>query len=446
MVARRTSLVASAATIGLLAAAVSTCGGGPRALSAGGGNGTTTGGVPGDGGPPERGGPISIPSVAWSHPVGGDSYVDGAPVGGLGAGSVTWRFDGAFYHDRLDLAPPAPKPSTRTRASSCTRRPAPARRRKRGRRASTRPSAPARPYYALFPRAWVDYAGPAFACKLKVEQMSPIIPGRLPAVELPGEIYRWQIDNPHRVALRRRGHAHLGQRSRRQRRATAQAAGSRSAWSSGGAAGTRPPRGGGRDHAGEPRGPGVTVSYQSGGSVAALQAALAGDGTLADTTGNDALGAIAFKVTVAPGGQAIVPIVLAWDIPITQQGTGPGWFREYTRYHGRSGRSSWAIATEALSNYETWLGAVEDWQDGVIADPRYPPWLVAPLFNELYYYLTSPGRRGRRAPRPASPTIRTRTCSRASSRSSTRSMAPPTCATTDRGPSPSSGRRSTSKS
>src|SRR5262249_31146163 len=89
---------------------------------------------------------------------------------------------------------------------------------------------------------------------------------------------------------------------------------------------------------------GVTVSYETGATVAALQTSFSQQGVLANKTGNGALGAIAVKATVQPGATTIVPVVLAWDIPFAKAGTGSSWYREYTRYYGHTGVSSWTIA------------------------------------------------------------------------------------------------------
>jgi len=139
--------------------------------------------------------------------------------------------------------------------------------------------------------------------------------------------------------------------------------------------------------------PKLTVSYQSDSTLAALQTAFADDGVLSNTTGSHALGAIAVKVTLAPGETASFPIVLAWDIPITQTNGyysstyGLKWYREYTRYFGRSGLHSSDIASEALGDGASWRSAIAAWQDSVLQNPTYPDWLKQMLFNELYYYL-----------------------------------------------------------
>ena len=337
-----------------------------------------------DAGPQHQPGePIAIPSQAWSRDITAGSYLDGAPVGGLGAGSLTWRFDGAFYHDRLDIGA-----STQTvdpdagfyMYQSAGAAPTTV-------RLDQTLGAGQATYYALFPRSWVDYSGPAFTCKVKVEQYTPIIPGDYQHVSYPLGVYRWEIDNPTAapcdVAIMLTWKNDHGGSV-----ATAQTSGNDVGLVLSRAGGDATSAAQGEFTLASLDAPGVVVSYQSGDSVATFQSQLtAGDGVLANTTGADALGAIAFKATVQPGGRTIVPIVLAWDIPIAQSdGKGPGWYREYTRYFGRTGLSSWTMAQEALANYEPWVWSIEDWQSSILDDTTYPSWLAAPLFNELYYY------------------------------------------------------------
>ena len=351
--------------------------------SSGGGGGGCDAGPDSGAAPHQPGEPIAIPAQAWSHDLTGGAYVDGTPIGGLGAGSITWRFDGAFYHDRLDIGA-----STQTVDPSAGF----TLYQKAGAAPSTTRSldqslgsGEAR-YSALFPRAWVDYQGPSFPCKVKVEQYSPILPGDYQRTAYPLGVYRWEIDNPTGapcdVAVMLTWKNDHGGTV-----ATPQTSGSQVGLVLGRGGGSATTASQGEFTLASLSSPGVVVSYQSAATVAALQSQLAGNGVLANTTGSDALGAIAFKATVQPGGRTIVPIVLAWDIPITSQAGGPGWYREYTRHFGRTGLSSWAMAKEALGNYEPWLWAIEDWQSGVLASGKYPGWLLGPLFNELYYYV-----------------------------------------------------------
>lgn len=327
--------------------------------------------------------PISIPAQAWSRGITEGVYEDGAPIGGFGAGTITWRFDGGFYKGRLDIGSSDLTVDANAgffMYQKADGGAADTRRLDKGGIGQGQAT-----YFSLFPRSWVDYHGAAFPCKVKVEQYSPIIPGDTKKTSYPVGVYRWEITNPTGapcdVAVMltwKNDHGGSG--------AMVQTAGDD--------VGLVLARGGGEassENQGEftlasRNAPGVVVSYQSADSVAALQGELASDGMLANTTGAHALGAIAFKATVEPGGRAIVPIVLAWDIPITQAGSRDKWYRAYTRHFGRSGSASWAIAAEALADHEPWLWAIQDWQASVLESARYPEWLKGALFNELYYY------------------------------------------------------------
>ena len=46
----------------------------------------------------------TIPSQAWSRDINASGYEDGAPIGGFGAGTITWRLNGNFYKIRLDIS------------------------------------------------------------------------------------------------------------------------------------------------------------------------------------------------------------------------------------------------------------------------------------------------------------------------------------------------------
>ncbi|WP_437331059.1 GH116 family glycosyl hydrolase [Sorangium sp. So ce381] len=351
-------------------------GGAPPAVGSGGSEG---------GGPPAHvpGEPISIPAQAWSRGITDGVYEDGAPIGGFGAGTITWRFDGRFYKGRLDIG--SSDQSVDNNAGFFMYQKA------EGGDAQTKRldkdglGQGQATYSSLFPRSWVDYHGAAFPCKAKVEQYSPIIPGDYKKTSYPVGVYRWEITNPTGApcdvaVMLTWKNDHGGNGAMVQ--------------TSGDDVGLVLTRGGGAPNAegqGEftlasRKAPGVVVSYQSADSVAALQSELANDGALANTTGGHSLGAIAFKATVEPGKSVIVPIVLAWDIPVTQAGSGDRWYRAYTRHFGRTGNASWTIAAEALAEHEPWLWAIQDWQTSVLDDPKYPEWLKGALFNELYYY------------------------------------------------------------
>ena len=312
-----------------------------------------------DGGPvtPQPSAPSVIPTQAWSRGVAaGGTYVDGAPIGGLGAGTVTWRFDGQFYLDRLTIGGGITTTTTPYGSSSAFGQTVDPNAgffmyQKAGSAAATTHrldstlGANQATYYALFPRSWVEYTGTAFPCNVTVEQFSPIIPNDYQRTSYPVGIYRWQITNstasPCDVAVMLTWRNTYGGQS-----AVATTNGTNVVLTlqRGTTAATT-------DQQGEfslatQTSPGVTVSYQSAADLTTLQTAFSTAGTLANTTGSDPMGAIAFNATVQPGGSTIVPMVLAWDIPIANASASQGatttansWYREYTKYYAQSGLS-----------------------------------------------------------------------------------------------------------
>src|SRR5947209_19572313 len=80
------------------------------------------------------------------------------------------------------------------------------------------------------------------------------------------------------------------------------------------------------------------------------------DGKLADSedtwtsSGEDLAGAIAVRFTLEPGEKRVVPMVIAWDFPVVQFGSGRKWLRHYTDFYGATGATGWAIARDGLAN------------------------------------------------------------------------------------------------
>jgi non-lysosomal glucosylceramidase len=332
-------------------------------------------------------GETSIPSVAWSRDVNAGGFLDGAPIGGFGAGTITWRFDGNFYKGRLDIGFDDfiadencgfymyQKPFKQTVFSKKLTG---------GSLGSGQAT-----YYALFPKAWVDYSGNLFTCKAKVTQFSPIIPGDYQRTSYPVGIYQWEITNPTdkacEVAVMFTWNNTLSGVSAE-------------AVASGDYIGLKLKREGANNAEEETQGEftlatqqskGVTVTYASATDINGLQKDFSADGLLNKKIKKSPIGGIAFKTVVGPGQTVVVPIVMAWDIPIAQFGLGGNkWYKKYTRFFGRSGLNSWNIAKEALENYATWEKSIDEWQNGIIKNNAYPNWLKTCIFNELYYYFT----------------------------------------------------------
>ncbi len=324
-----------------------------------------------------------IPAAAWRREINAGGYKDGAPIGGLGAGTITWRLDGNFYKR---LFPGLNDPTIEENwgfymyqkpgsgKASCKRLDA----HSLGSGQAT--------YYALFPKSWVDYHGSLFHCRARVTQFSPIIPGDYQHTSYPVGVYEWEITNPTAVPCE---------------------VGIMLAWYN--AAGARAEivrengrtalilrRAGQEDAVRESQmeftlaaeAKGGTVSCSSAAGLGALEADFAADGALNGLAGPDKNGALAVRIKLEAGGSAVFPMVLAWDMPLTFDDlSGPHrYYKRYTRYFGRSGMNSWSIAWEALAEYRAWEEAIDAWQGSVLNNTNYPSWLKTALFNELYYY------------------------------------------------------------
>src|SRR5205085_3668570 len=98
------------------------------------------------------------------------------------------------------------------------------------------------------------------------------------------------------------------------------------------------------------------------------------DGTLANSnlswtsSDEDLAGAIAVRFTLQPGEKKIVPMVIAWDLPIVKFGSGRSWYRHYTDFYGTGGTSAWKIAHDALENSTHWSDDLDAWQAQYVND------------------------------------------------------------------------------
>ncbi len=94
-------------------------------------------------------------------------------------------------------------------------------------------------------------------------------------------------------------------------------------------------------------------------------------------------GAIALRLTLAPGETQQIPFVLSWDLPVTEFATGKLAYRRYTDFFNRTGRNAWALAQTALNHYRTWQQKIQAWQQPIL-EQDLPDWFKMALFNELY--------------------------------------------------------------
>ena len=385
-----------------------------------------------------------IPKVAWKRPIGApltnpgtkkpaldgghidDGYWQGAPVGGFGAGtfSRTYRGDFARWHmkggvhkyqtlwanqfamfqqadggaEGVAKVLTAAHPTNNVLSSWGWDYPV-----------------GAGDYYALYPKSWFDYRWDKFPAHVVLEQFSPILPDNYKESSYPVAVYRWHAENPtnHRVTVSvlLSWQNMVGQfRTFRRDLSGAIFAGDRNhtAHEALGSTGTMKGVVFDRNHIADSvqedwdgqfaiaalESPGLEVTYQttfaSGRDGKELWVPFSKDGRLANSddswTSSDEpiAGAIAVRFTLEPGERRVVPMVISWDLPIVEFGSGRKWHRRYTDFFGTTGRNAWAIAAAGLKNASAWSDAIDSWQSKYVNDETKPDWYRGMLFNELY--------------------------------------------------------------
>ncbi|MFN7898045.1 MAG: GH116 family glycosyl hydrolase [Synechococcaceae cyanobacterium] len=94
--------------------------------------------------------------------------------------------------------------------------------------------------------------------------------------------------------------------------------------------------------------------------------------------------ALAVRFTLAPGESVRIPMVIAWDLPVTSFATGCRALRRYTDFFGAEGCHAAALAAEALRDWPQWRQAIDAWQAPVLERRDLPEPLRMALLNELY--------------------------------------------------------------
>jgi non-lysosomal glucosylceramidase len=384
-----------------------------------------------------------IPKAAWKRPIGeplanpgtrkpaldadhiDDGFWQGAPVGGLGAGtfSQTYRGDFARWHikagvhkyqpiyaDSFAMFQQSEGDPEGTAKVLVAGHP------QDGHLSSWSWDYPvgAGDYYALYPKSWFDYRWDKFPAHVYVEQFSPILPDNYRESSYPVAVYRWRADNPTNRAVtvsvllswtnmggwfRTFSHDFKGGINNENHNRFQSAplgntgamkgivfdrnrlAGSVNEWDGQFAIATI-------------ESPGVEVSYQTtfqpDGDGRYVWEPFAKSGRLANSneqwtsTDEPLAGAIAVRFILKPGESRVIPIVISWDFPVVEFGAGRDWYRHYTDFYGTSGRNAWAIARDGLLHSSAWSDAIDSWQAQYINDETKPLWYRGALFNELY--------------------------------------------------------------
>jgi non-lysosomal glucosylceramidase len=94
--------------------------------------------------------------------------------------------------------------------------------------------------------------------------------------------------------------------------------------------------------------------------------------------------ALAVRDWLQPGEVLEIPVVIAWDLPVTAFASGCSALRRYTDFFGADGDNAAAIAATALRDWRGWREAIEGWQQPVVERADLPEPLRMALLNELY--------------------------------------------------------------
>ncbi len=383
-----------------------------------------------------------IPAAAWRIPIGtpvanpgghkpelgssniDDGYWQGAPVGGIGAGTFSRSYRGFFERWHLKAGAhkyenvpsnqfavfAQPEGGSPVAMALAVGKPV------SGALGAWNWSYPAGDgeYAALYPRSWFAYGTRALPVKLTLEQFSPVLPDNYKESSYPVAVYRWTAENPSarpvtvsllfswtnmvgwfRDSLRNFDGA-LNQQNI-DRYVTSQTA----AGQASGIVFDRIRQGPVSDEwdgqfaiaalSGANAEVTYLATYGGMGDGAEVWRPFAKDGRLPDlapqvaSSGDVFAGAIAVRFTLAPHESRLIPMALGWDLPVVQFGGGRKWYRHYTHFFGAEGTHAWEIALNALGHQEDWSQAIDEWQRPVVSDEHKPAWYRAELFNELYY-------------------------------------------------------------
>ena len=381
-----------------------------------------------------------IPKSAWKRPIGqplphagtkkpelpiiDDGYWQGAPVGGLGAGtfSRTYRGDFSRWHlktgvhkyQTIDVNQFAMYQKSEGSAQGVAQV-----------LAAYHPQTQdlsawkwdypvgAGDYYALYPKSWYDYRWDKFPAHVTLEQFSPILPDNYKESSYPVAVYRWHAENPTNkpvtVSVMLSWANMLGwMNSFSNDFRAARNHGNRNHFMSEAASsgtfkgivldrnrfGPVQDEWDGQFVLASVESPGVDITYRTTftpqGTGSEIWSSFSKDGSLADvaenwvSSGEPIAAAIAVRFTLKPGEKRVVPMVVAWDLPIVEFGSGRKWYRHYTDFYGISGTNGWNIARDAILNSAAWSDAIDAWQAPYVNDESKPLWYRGMLFNELY--------------------------------------------------------------
>ncbi|TNM93595.1 hypothetical protein fugu_001771 [Takifugu bimaculatus] len=136
------------------------------------------------------------------------------------------------------------------------------------------------------------------------------------------------------------------------------------------------------------------TAFSPKGTCHGLWSDLITDGRLDSPTGSSpptakgerVAAALAAGCSVATQSRSSLEFCLAWDMPkITFGSGGKEHSRRYTRYYGSKGDACPLLSHHALTHYRGWEKSIEEWQGPILQDSSLPTWYKSALFNELYF-------------------------------------------------------------
>ncbi|XP_060922018.1 non-lysosomal glucosylceramidase [Limanda limanda] len=336
----------------------------------------------------------------------------GAPLGGIGGGTITRGWRGEFCRWQLNPGMYQYKTVTANQFTVCLRR--------GGQTVYQQVLSVERPptlqgwnwgycgeyafYHALYPRAWSVYHLPGQNVTLTCRQISPVIPHDYQDSSLPVAVFVWDIENKNDYDLdvsimftMVNGSGHKNDKSGGHWNEPFQLE-KEGETVSGVLLHQRTPVNPYTFCIAAREQPDREVSHQTAfspkGTCSALWSDLITDGRLDSPTGSSSpsakgetvAAALAVGCSVPAQGHNTLELSLAWDMPNITFGSGEReHVRRYTRFFGTKGDASPSLSHYALTHYKQWERSIEEWQRPILQDSTLPSWYKSALFNELYF-------------------------------------------------------------
>ncbi|XP_063225117.1 non-lysosomal glucosylceramidase isoform X3 [Bacillus rossius redtenbacheri] len=96
--------------------------------------------------------------------------------------------------------------------------------------------------------------------------------------------------------------------------------------------------------------------------------------------------AVCARLVVAGGTAGRATFSLVWDMPVVQfSGKKHSYLRYYTKWFPKDGTAAPGLSHYVLANHDRWESEIDAWQQPILRDPELPDWYKSALFNELYF-------------------------------------------------------------